>query len=76
MFKGSLVALATPFGSDNRVDYASLKGLIDFHAAAGTDGSNAHGPGICSIVSEIVDVPTLRVIGWRRDVLAMVGRLA
>ena len=38
MFKGSLVALATPFDSDNRVDYASLKGLIDFHAAAGTDG--------------------------------------
>ena len=38
MFTGSLVALATPFDSDNRVDYASLKGLIDFHAAAGTDG--------------------------------------
>lgn len=38
MFKGSLVALVTPFDSNNRVDYASLKGLVDFHANAGTDG--------------------------------------
>ena len=38
MFKGSLVALATPFDSDNRVDFASLKALVDFHVGAGTDG--------------------------------------
>jgi 4-hydroxy-tetrahydrodipicolinate synthase len=38
VFKGSLVALATPFDSNNRVDYASLKGLIDFHVDAGTAG--------------------------------------
>ena len=38
MFKGSLVALATPFDADNRVDYAALKGLIEFHVAAGSDG--------------------------------------
>lgn len=38
MFKGSLVALATPFDSNNRVDYTSLKGLIEFHISAGTDG--------------------------------------
>ena len=38
MFKGSLVALATPFDSNNRVDFASLKGLIDFHASEGSDG--------------------------------------
>jgi 4-hydroxy-tetrahydrodipicolinate synthase len=38
VFKGSLVALATPFDSNNRVDYASLKGLIDFHVNEGTDG--------------------------------------
>lgn len=37
MFKGSLVALATPFDADNRVDYAALEGLIDFHVEAGTD---------------------------------------
>jgi 4-hydroxy-tetrahydrodipicolinate synthase len=38
VFKGSLVALVTPFGSDNRVDYASLKGLIEFHVAQGSNG--------------------------------------
>jgi 4-hydroxy-tetrahydrodipicolinate synthase len=38
VFKGSLVALATPFDSNNRVDYGSLKSLIDFHINAGTDG--------------------------------------
>ena len=38
MFKGSLVALATPFDSDNRVDFASLKALVEFHVDAGTDG--------------------------------------
>lgn len=38
MFKGSLVALVTPFDGDNRVDYVSLKRLIDFHVEQGTDG--------------------------------------
>jgi len=38
VLKGSLVALVTPFDQDNRVDYASLKRLIDFHVAEGSDG--------------------------------------
>ncbi|MDH3548117.1 MAG: 4-hydroxy-tetrahydrodipicolinate synthase [Gammaproteobacteria bacterium] len=38
MLKGSLVALVTPFDDHNRVDYAALKRLIDFHVAEGTDG--------------------------------------
>jgi 4-hydroxy-tetrahydrodipicolinate synthase len=38
VFKGSLVALVTPFDTNNRVDYASLKRLIDFHVEQGTDG--------------------------------------
>ncbi len=38
MFKGSLVALVTPFDANDRVDYASLKRLIDFHVEQGTDG--------------------------------------
>ena len=38
MFTGSLVALVTPFDEQNRVDYASLKRLIDFHVAEGSDG--------------------------------------
>ena len=38
MFKGSLVALVTPFDGNNRVDYTSLKRLIDFHVEHGSDG--------------------------------------
>jgi 4-hydroxy-tetrahydrodipicolinate synthase len=38
VFKGSLVALVTPFDTNNRVDYASLKGLIELHVGNGTDG--------------------------------------
>ena len=38
MFKGSLVALVTPFDGNNRVDFASLKRLIDFHVEQGSDG--------------------------------------
>ena len=38
MLKGSLVALVTPFDDHNRVDYAALKRLIDFHVSEGSDG--------------------------------------
>ena len=38
MLKGSLVALVTPFDQSNRVDFASLKRLIDFHVAEGSNG--------------------------------------
>ena len=38
MFTGSLVALVTPFDEHNRVDYAALKRLIEFHVAEGSDG--------------------------------------
>lgn len=38
MFSGSLVALVTPFDGNNRVDYTSLKQLIDFHVDQGSDG--------------------------------------
>lgn len=36
MFKGSMVALITPF-KDGRVDYKTLDALVDFHIAAGSD---------------------------------------
>ena len=38
MFTGSLVALVTPFDEHNRVDYAALKRLIEFHVSEGSDG--------------------------------------
>ena len=38
MFKGSLIALATPFDDDNRVDYEALERLIEFHVSEGSSG--------------------------------------
>ncbi len=38
MFKGSLVALVTPFDDANRIDYPALERLINFHIDAGSDG--------------------------------------
>jgi len=38
VLKGSLVALVTPFDDHNRVDYAALKRLIEFHVAEGSNG--------------------------------------
>lgn len=38
MFKGSLVALVTPFDERDRVDFAALERLIEFHVAAGSNG--------------------------------------
>jgi 4-hydroxy-tetrahydrodipicolinate synthase len=38
MFAGSLVALVTPMQGDGRVDYDSLRRLVDFHVREGTDG--------------------------------------
>ncbi len=38
MFKGSLIALATPFDAENQVDYAALERLIEFHVSEGSNG--------------------------------------
>lgn len=43
MLTGSLVALVTPMFEDGRLDFASLRQLIDFHIAAGTAGIVAVG---------------------------------
>ncbi len=43
MFSGSIVALITPFNHDGEVDYVSLKKLVDYHVAAGSDGIVAVG---------------------------------
>lgn len=38
MFKGSIVALVTPFKKDGSVDEACLRKLVEFHIKNGTDG--------------------------------------
>ena len=38
MFTGSIPALVTPLYTDGGVDYPTLRKLIDWHVAEGTDG--------------------------------------
>lgn len=37
LFKGSGVAIVTPFTDDNQVNYDKLGELLDWHVAEGTD---------------------------------------
>lgn len=43
MFKGSMVALITPFNEDGSVNYNKLRELVDWHIAEGTDSILALG---------------------------------
>jgi 4-hydroxy-tetrahydrodipicolinate synthase len=38
MFKGSIVALVTPFDSSGQIDFKALRRLVNMHLDAGTDG--------------------------------------
>ena len=62
MFTGSLVALVTPFDGKDRVDFASLKRLIDFHVEQGSDG--------LVIAGTTGESPTLR----RSEHIELIGR--
>jgi len=62
VFYGSLVALVTPFDGNNRVDYGSLKRLIDFHVDQGSNG--------IVIAGTTGESPTLR----RSEHIELIGR--
>src|ERR1043165_9207350 len=38
MFKGSIVALITPFTDDDKVDFEAIRELVEWHVESGTDG--------------------------------------
>ena len=63
MIKGSLVALVTPFDGQDRVDYASLKRLVDFHIEQGTNA--------LVIAGTTGESPTLR----RSEHIELIGRV-
>jgi 4-hydroxy-tetrahydrodipicolinate synthase len=71
MFKGSIVALATPFNEQNQVDFAILTELIQWHIESGTDGIV-----LCGVTGES---PTLshqeKVQIFKEGVLAAKGRI-
>ena len=62
MFKGSLVALVTPFDEQNRVDYASLKQLIELHITEGSDGLVI--AGTTGEAADATDVGTINYVAF------------
>ena len=63
MFKGSLVALVTPFDGNDRVDYASIKRLVDFHVEQGSSA--------LVIAGTTGESPTLK----RSEHIELIGRV-
>ena len=71
MFKGSMVALATPMHDDGSVDDAALADLVEFHIDAGTDAIVAVGttgesatltvPEHASVIKRIIQLAGKRV---------------
>ncbi len=69
--QGSIVALATPFQEDGSVDYPTLRKLIDWHVAEGTDcicvvGTTGESPTVsvdehCEIIRVAVEQAAKRV---------------
>lgn len=69
--QGSIVALATPFHEDGSVDYPTLRRLIDWHVAEGTDcicvvGTTGESPTVsveehCEIIRVAVEQAAQRV---------------
>src|SRR5579871_6510090 len=71
MFKGTIVALVTPFTEHNEVDYSTLNELIEWHIESGTDGIV-----LCGTTGEaptLSDAEQIRI--FQEGVLASNGRI-
>lgn len=78
MFQGSLIALATPFDVDNRVDYAAIERLIEFHVKNGSDGlviAGTTGESATLIKSEHAELISraVEIVNGRLPVIAGTG---
>ena len=77
MFKGSMVALVTPF-KDGEVDYKTLDALVDFHIESGTDvlvpcGTTGESPTLSHEENDEVVAAVVRRARGRVPVLAGTG---
>ena len=77
MFKGSMVALVTPFKNGD-VDYKTLDGLVDFHVEAGTDvivptGTTGESPTLTHEENDAVIKAVVKRAKGRVPVLAGTG---
>lgn len=78
MFKGSMVALVTPFTSDGEVDWKKLDALVDWHVEAGTDvlvpcGTTGESPTLTHEENDAVIAAVVRRARGRVPVMAGTG---
>lgn len=76
-FKGSMVALVTPY-ADGEVDYKTLDALVDFHIAAGTDvlvptGTTGESPTLTHAENDAVVAAVVKRAKGKVRVLAGTG---
>ncbi len=78
MFKGSIVAIVTPFTSEGEIDYPAFKKLIDWHAAEGMDGivccgTTGEAPTISDEEQEMILKTAIDVSNKRVPIIAGTG---
>ncbi len=77
-FRGSMVAIVTPMKADGAIDEAAWERLVEFHAAAGTDGlvvGGTTGESATLTDAELADLVAIavRVLRGRMPVIAGAG---
>lgn len=71
MFKGSIVALITPFTESGEVDYSALQSLVQWHIESGTDALV-----LCGTTGEAPTLTTAEMVSiFKQGVLAAQGRI-
>jgi 4-hydroxy-tetrahydrodipicolinate synthase len=78
MFKGTVVALVTPFNEQNKVDYQTLRDLLEWHVESGTDaivlcGSTGEAPTLSDAEQISIFQEGVRICKGRVSVIAGTG---
>lgn len=78
IFKGSIVAIVTPFNEDGSVDYATLEALVEWHIEKGTTGilpcgTTGESPTLSHDEHEAVVECVVKSVNGRVPVLAGAG---
>lgn len=78
MFRGSIVALITPFDKNNRIDEQGIKDLVEFHIKNGTDaivpcGTTGESPTLSHEEHKKVIELTINAVNQRVPVIAGTG---
>ncbi len=78
IFKGSVVAIVTPFNEDGSIDFNSLEQLVEWHIASGTNailpcGTTGESPTLSHEEHDLVVEQVIKFVNKRIPVLAGAG---